>query len=745
MLHRGVPAVFVLLAACKSADHHPAADAGNPRPDAPADTTDAPPDASNACAHVGFDWLPWPVAGHQPHAVTVADVNGDGTPDLIVSSEGRNVDVLLGTGGGRFRPAVEYPIRTAAGFSPPVVADVNHDGKLDVIVAFSAVSVLLGNGDGTFQDEVDYTFGGDAADFAGGDVDHDGNLDIVVSAPQSGEVKVLLGRGDGTFGTAAGHATLGSPGRLALTDVSGDGKLDVIVGSTATSAVSILLGRADGTFGPHTEYGVIFPVDALAVADVSGDGIADIVTVRTTDEEFNMTVLFGDGHGAFPRRSDRHTDRFPVAVDVADVNRDGLLDIVAAADLDGSVVVWPGNGTEVPTVAPFARYTVGGFPAGVVIADVSGDGRPDLITANREGDNLTVALGNGLGAFLDVPPRGGPSAFFFLADLDRDGKLDAVGPSPTANVLVQLGNSDGTFRAAVPYPTNAPITLAVPADVNHDGNLDIVLRDQGASPPSATLSVLLGNGDGTFRPRIDQPVDLPSFRLVAVDLDGDGNADVVETHAFPDLLRVRLGNGDGTFGAATDYPLSDPPGRLAAADLDRDGHQDIVVTFGRTLEVLLGKGDGTFRPRIDQTSAIGADLPTIADVNRDGKPDLLLVTSADSIHNTVTVMLGAGDGTFATRGSYPASVFPEAMAVGDVTGDGALDVILYSSTSLAMTVLAGDGTGALEARTDYAATVGGISRIVGVEAAVAVADVTSDGKPDVLVSGGPMFVATCRP
>jgi hypothetical protein len=732
--------VFVLIAACKS-DPHAAPDGGRLPPDAAPDAG-APPDASSACPRVGFSWLPWVATGHQPHGVVVADVDRDGIPDLVISVEGTKVGVLLGSGGGRFRPGGEYPIRTAAGFRLPVVADVNHDGKLDIVVAGSAVSVLLGNGDGTFGAETDFAFGGNAADFAAADVDHDGNLDVVVSRPAAGQVSVLLGRGDGTFGTAADYATVASPGRLAIADVSGDGKPDLVVGSSRAFAASVLRGNGDGTFGAHTEYATLLPVDALAVADVSGDGIADIVTVRNTDEELNMTMLIGQGDGSFPRRIDSHVERFPVSVDVIDVDRDGKPDIVTTDNDNAAVTVEFGEDGGVPSFGRYARYAVGAFPTAVVITDVSGDGRPDLVTANSGGDNVAIALGDGSGTFLDVPPHAGPSGFFFLADLDRDGKLDAVGAAAPANLTVQLGNGDGTFRAPALYPSNAPVTLAVPADVNHDGKLDIILQDHLPSPLIQTLSVRLGNGDGSFGAAVDQPVDPSILGFAAADLDSDGNADVVEIHAFPNLMRLRLGNGDGTFRAGMDYPLSESPGRVVAADLDRDGNQDLIVTFFSSVGVMLGNGDGTFRPRVDHATPIGVGMTTVADVNRDGKPDLLIVTGASSVDNTMTVLLGAGDGTFVTHGSYVTSVFGGVIAAGDVTGDGNPDAVLWSGASLAVSVLPGDGTGAFLPRTDYPATVT-LDREV--EVAIAVADVTSDGKPDIVVSGGPLFVASCAP
>jgi hypothetical protein len=286
------------------------------------------------------------------------------------------------------------------------------------------------------------------------------------------------------------------------------------------------------------------------------------------------------------------------------------------------------------------------------------------------------------------------------------------------------------------------IAFAVPADVNHDGTPDIVLLNHQTSPPFSTnLSVLIGNGDASFQPRIDQAIDPGALTFTAADLNGDGNADVIEGYSSGgnDFVRVQLGNGDGTFQAGADYATAGPPIQVVAADLNGDGRIDLAVISGYdTIGVLLGKPDGTFLPR--QDTAIGTSFLTllaVADINGDSKPDLIAYQSSQAGH-AIRVMLGAGDGTFTLKGEYPAGILSEDIAVADVTGDGNPDVLVYSSFASVLSVYPGDGDGALEPRIDYGAfTVS--------SAAMAVGDITSDGKPDVLIAGGSVFLATCLP
>jgi hypothetical protein len=734
MLYRRYLAVFVIMAACKAPGYHGATDAGAAPPGGADAAPDAPPATGGACDRVGFPEVPWVVTGHQPSFPVVADVNGDGIPDLIVVTQiDSTVSVLLGRGGGLFQPRVDHPIDSRNGLSSPVVADVNHDGKLDLIVASGDASVLLGNGDGTFQAQVNFPTGGAARNVTAGDVNGDGELDLVVSNSQVDHVSVLLGRGDGTFRTPVDYPSALRPGAVTIVDVNRDGHPDLVV---VGISVSVLLGNGDGTFQPEVDYLPALGVSAVAVADLGGDGNLDLVAVTNTNEDFNLIVLFGNGDGTFPRRQDFESDRYPVAVAVADLDGDGNPDVITANYIDSEgVVLFGGSGGMPFAQRPPMRFRVGAFPSSMVVTDVSGDGRLDLVVANRY--NVSVELGNGNGTFRDMPPPAGPAAFFFVADLNSDGKPDAVGPGTAASVEVQLGIGDGTFRAPVSYATDMAATLAVAADVNHDGKPDVVTLNDASSRGIASLSVLLGNGDGTFQARIDQPIAPGATAIATADLDRDGNADLIEVYSGGSFIRVVLGNGDGTFRTSADYPMEESPRQLAAADLDGDGTPDLAVIGPDTVSVRLGNGDGTFRPGVDYPTGLGASLLGVADVNGDGKLDLVVYLFNTDLDTTVRVMLGVGDGTFVPKANYPANEAPDSMVVADVTGDGKPDLVMYSELARTVSVLVGDGAGAFQPRVDFGA--------IGTLRTLAVVDVTSDGKPDILVSGGSLFVAACQP
>jgi hypothetical protein len=349
------------------------------------------------------------------------------------------------------------------------------------------------------------------------------------------------------------------------------------------------------------------------------------------------------------------------------------------------------------------NYPVGTNPQAVVTADVNGDGKLDLITANQGtydsatgtyvGGGVSVLLGNGRGGFGAARNYAAASAVSLaVADCNGDGKLDMV----TGSGSVLLGNGDGTFRTGPSY-TGGLYSYVTAADLNGDGKLDLLTASY--SVLNKNISVLLGNGDGTFRagPTYATPTYLRAVTLG--DFNGDGKPDIIAaTNLAVSLLP---GNGDGTFGAAQQvisFASGESVLAVTAADFNADGKLDLAVmdedSLGVSAWVLLGNGDGTFRDGgggrfyenpTNPSSMTGPYLSTglaAADINHDGKLDLITVDATGS-NPLVGVLPGKGDGTFGLEQEFStptgSAVAASAFTVGDFNGDGYADLALVGS------------------------------------------------------------------
>lgn len=350
------------------------------------------------------------VANSAPFGLAVGDFNADGVIDVVLANyaPSATVSVLLGKGDGAFRDPLSFA--TAAATRSVVAADLNGDGILDLATANNdcypcgkgTVSILLGNGNGTFQDHVDYPTGVGPTWVAAGDFNSDGKLDLAVSEGSGGggtTVGVLLGNGDGTFGPVAHYQAGINPAYVVTADFNGDNNLDLAVVNNGGS-VSILLGKGDGSFGPHQDFTVgSFPIGAAA-GDFNHDGKMDLAVVNTGSN--NVTVLLGKGDGRFQTPAQYETETGPYGVIAADVNVDGNLDLVVTnpATTSGN----PGEGATISVLlgkcngdGTFHKrrdFSTGIGPAFLAAGHFARGPKPDLVVTNFNDDSVSVLLGN---------------------------------------------------------------------------------------------------------------------------------------------------------------------------------------------------------------------------------------------------------------------------------------------------------------------------------------------------------------
>jgi outer membrane protein assembly factor BamB len=498
---------------------------------------------------------------------------------------------------------------------------------------------------------------------------------------------------------------------LYVRDTLGDLVLDTATGSaTAAAFASDLAPALHGTRLFSVTRGVLSAGDATQGGTTwtfTGDGrlatsplVADGFVYVGSSTGNLFAVREGDGAVAWSENTGVplvSKEEFGTEPRVAFAAGGGLLFVpvgstlvayASAAPLDGGA----GDGGCTFGMTPVTPApTTGETPGSLAIGDLDRDGHLDFALANSYIDSAGVMFGHGDGTFgpetLYPTDPGSGSDSVALGDFDGDGNLDVVTANPYSGyygpftVSVLLGRGDGTLRPRTDYATGKFPGAVRVGDLNGDARVDLVVVTEG-------LSVLLGNGDGTFQPSVAYTVGVGAGALALGDLNGDGKVDVAVTDVSDDSVTTLLGLGDGTLQAAVTHAVGRGPSSVAIGDVNGDGKADLAVTNAgdATVSILVGGGDGAFQPQAAFATGLSPSSVGIADLNRDGHADLAVTNGQAS---TVSILLGNGDGTFQPQFVYGTGAAPGSVATVDLNGDGWLDLAVADTNDNTVSVFLG--------------------------------------------------------
>lgn len=689
---------------------------------------------------------PYGLGSTQPYGIAAGDFNKDGKLDIIAAGWAAEVTLNLGNGDGTFQSLSQ--VYSLSGARAVAVGDFNGDGNLDAAVLAAgnpgSVAIFLGDGTGNLAGPTLYGVGNQGAgvynNIVAAHLRSAARLDLVVTNGNDSTVSVLLGNGDGTFQPQVTYSTgsslgAGTPQWVAVADVNKDGHPDLVTADSG-QGISVLLGVGNGTFKPAVFYsdvlngsGVGYGANGVAIADLNGDGNLDVVAAAWSGV---VNVFLGNGDGTF-QPAVGYSVPYATTIGIADVNGDKKPDLVVTDYVESTTWVLLGNGDG--TFKPGVAYATDNGDQGLVLADFNQDGRLDFAVGSNIGPFMSVALGNGDGTFRAGTNYGFVEGYgvdqIAAADLRNDGNLDIVEADPNGRSLhVMLGSSHGVLGAPSTISICGVPWWVAAGDLNGDGKPDLVAiagANNGCGVPDNAVAVLLGNGDGTFQ--------TPVYYPVGNDNANNGNGAVVALAALTanhklDIvvsnndgsLSVLLNNGTGTFGAATVIAgVTGTAEFILSGDFNGDGKLDLALPDydNNTVKILLGKGNGNFQPPASVTAVPqGPGGLAVGDFNKDGKLDLAVTAgSIGGGGGGVAILLGNGDGTFTFSADYnldPGSLglgapgsSPSALVASDVNGDGNLDLLIplgnvhdwtscncgQEAGNLGMAVLLGQGDG----------------------------------------------------
>jgi hypothetical protein len=677
------------------------------------------PGSINFTAPVGFS------SGSSPYLVAIGDIDGDGKPDMAVANYGSN--------------------------TVSVFKNIHTTGNIT---------------SGSFAAKVDFTTGTNPFGIAIGDLDGDGKPDLVVTNGNAASISVFRNTATtgsinaGSFAAKVDFTSGSAPSDVQIADMDGDGKPDLIVDNFSSNTLSVF--RNTGSTGSISTASFAAKVDfatgshprGVTVADIDGDGKPDIAVANSSG---NTLSIFRNisGSGSFTTSSlatrvDFTTGARPIDIAIGDLDGDGKPEL-AVADGDSNTIsvfrnISSSGSITTGSLSARVKFTTGTDPESIAIADVDGDGKPDLAAGNYASATVSVfrntastgTINSGsfaAGADVNI---GCNLSDTRLADMDDDGKPDII--------IVCTGTDAVTVASNAPFFMRPTIASVSPNTANP--GTAVTITGTFFNTTAANNEVFFGATKAVVTTASATSLTVTSpigatYGPVSV-LDGSTGLTGYEQYAYlPTFDNSAYISGMVNFNAKIAFATGAAPYWVAIGDLDLDGKADLVVTNNSFATVSVFRNistngsitTGSFAAKVDFTTGTGPVSAAISDIDGDGKPEILVVNSGStsvSVFRNTSTAGSLTTGSFSAKVDFTTGILPYSVAVGDLDGDGKPDMAVANRTSNTVSVFYNKAaTGSISA-SSFATKVDFTTGTVAWN--VAIGDLDGDGKPDMAVA-----------
>lgn len=740
--------------------------------------------------------------GTNNYSLAISDIDGNGKPDLAIINNGSNsVSILRNIGSsGTVNFATKLDFTTGTNPNSIAIGDIDGDSKPDLAITnnnSNSVSIFRNtstNGNVSFATKIDFNTGTNPNSIAIGDIDGDGKLDLAITNNGSNSVSILRNLssvGTVSFAAKLDFTTGTFPKSIVVGDIDGDSKPDLGITNLGSNSVSILRNAsANGNVGFATKIDFITGTNpySIAIGDLDGNGKNDLAITNNGNNSVSvMRNISSIGTVNFATKIDFTTCSNPSSVNIGDIDGNGKLDL-AVANSNSLVSILRNidtNGTY--NFEAKVDFTIGSGTRSLIIGDLDGDGKPDLTASSY--DNIFILRNNPLPpspTIISISPISGPigtTVSISGANFDTNstnntvffGSVKATVITTSTNSLtvivppgatfapINVLNNINSLTASSTLSFNptfnpnksditpndmatkidftagvSPKALAI-VDINADGKLDIATAN--ASNLSNSVSIFRNtsvSGTISFASKLDFAVGIYPESFAIGDINGDGKPDLAFANRGDNSVSILLNtssNGTVSFAPKVEFGTGSYPTSIAIGDVNGDGKLDLAVAnyVSGTVSILRNTSNGSnvnFEEKVDFVANPGVYCVVIGDIDNDGKPDLATANVDDS---TVSVFRNIYNPklrivNFATRVNFTVENSPRNLTIGDIDGDGKLDLITANATSNSVSVLrniSSNGAPNFAAKVNFGTFVNPYS--------VSIGDINGDSKPDLII------------